>query len=76
MKWLDSIPLSLLVIVSVILGLAPFVPEPHVVEKVRMLINGTLSKPIDIFDLVYHILPVILLGFKLIRIAQLRAEDK
>ena len=52
MKWLDSIPLSLLIIAGVILGGAPFVPEPHIVEKIRMLTNGTLYKPIDIFDLV------------------------
>jgi len=72
MKWLDSIPLSMLVIAGVVLGLAPFVPEPHIVEKVRMLVNGTLSRPIDIFDLFYHSLPVILLALKLIRMVQTR----
>ena len=58
MKWLDSIPLPLLVIAAVILGGAPFVPEPHIIEKLRMLANGTLSRPIDIFDLAYHGLPI------------------
>ncbi len=72
MKWLDAIPLSMLVIVGVILGLAPFVPEPHIVEKVRMLASGSLQKPIDIFDLAYHGLPVILLALKLTRMAQLK----
>jgi hypothetical protein len=72
MKWLDSIPLSLLIIAGVILGGAPFVPEPHIVEKIRMLTNGTLYKPIDIFDLVYHGLPLLLLVLKLARIAQTR----
>jgi hypothetical protein len=66
MKWLDRIPTSLLVVGSVFLGLAPFVPEPHIVEKLRMLSRGTLSKPIDIFDLFYHLLPLILLGLKLL----------
>ena len=61
MKWLDRIPTSVLVMLTIILGLAPFVPEPHVVEKLRMLLNGTLRKPIDIFDLVYHLVPLMLL---------------
>ncbi|MEA2115998.1 MAG: RND transporter [Thermodesulfobacteriota bacterium] len=70
MKWLDSIPLTALVIAAVILGGAPFVPEPHIIEKVRMLANGTLTKPIDIFDLAYHSLPILLLMLKLGRLAQ------
>jgi len=70
MKWLDSIPLPLLVIAAVILGGAPFVPEPHIIEKLRMLANGTLSRPIDIFDLAYHGLPILLLVLKLGRLAQ------
>jgi hypothetical protein len=72
MKWLDSIPLPLLIIAAVILGGAPFIPEPHIVEKIRMLTDGTLSRPLDIFDLVYHGLPLLLLALKLARIAQTR----
>ena len=74
MRWFDSIPLSLLVIAALILGPAPFVPEPHVFEKLRMLANGTLSKPIDIFDLAYHGLPIVLLMLKFIRIGQNRSR--
>lgn len=44
--------------IALLLGLAPFVPEPHLVEKARMLSEGTLVKPIDIFDLFWHIWPV------------------
>ncbi len=72
MKWLDSIPLSMLLIAGVILGGAPFVPEPHVIEKIRMLANGTLVKPLDICDLAYHALPLVLLVLKLARMAQIR----
>ena len=37
------------------LGLAPFVPEPHLVEKVRWVIAGGAGmKPIDVFDLLLH----------------------
>lgn len=68
MKWLDRIPLSTLVIIALALGLAPFTPEPHLWEKLKMLADGSLSRPIDIFDLFMHGTPAILLGMKLLRI--------
>lgn len=46
------------------LGLAPFFPEPHIVEKLRMLMAGTLTRPVDIFDLVLHAVPLIYFGFR------------
>ncbi len=67
MEWLERIPLSLLIIAAVFLGLAPFVPEPHLVEKLRMLLHGNLRKPVDIFDLFFHLAPLILLVLKLLR---------
>jgi len=72
MAWLDRIPLWILVAVALTLGLAPFVPEPHVWEKLKMLAAGTLSRPIDIFDLLYHGVPWVLLALKLVRMAQRR----
>ncbi len=68
MQLIDNIPLSVLLILTILLGLAPFVPEPHIVEKLRMLSQGTLRKPIDIFDLFYHAAPFVLLIIKLIRL--------
>lgn len=70
LKWTDSIPLPLLVLATLFLGGAPFVPEPHLVEKLRMLLQGSLSKPLDIFDLIYHATPLILLILKLLRTRQ------
>jgi len=67
LKWLDKIPFILLFVAAIVLGIAPGPPEPHLVEKVKMLLAGTLSKPIDIFDLVMHSLPLILLVLKSIR---------
>lgn len=67
MKLIDSLPLSTLIMASLLLGLAPFVPEPHLWEKLKMLFAGTLSQPIDIFDLLMHSAPAILLGVKLVR---------
>ena len=61
MNWLDRIPLSTLVIITLALGLAPFVPEPHLWQKLKMLFAGSLSRPIDIFDLCMHGAPALLL---------------
>jgi hypothetical protein len=63
--WLDHLPLGLLLIIALTLGLAPFVPEPHIWEKLKMLAAGTLTQPIDIFDLAMHALPWLLLLLKL-----------
>ncbi len=53
---------KLWLVVSLTLGLAPFVPEPHVFGKLRWLLGGTLGmKPIDWFDLVQHGFPFVLL---------------
>jgi hypothetical protein len=57
----------MLVLAALLLGLAPFVPEPHLWEKLKMLVNGTLTEPLDIFDLLLHGTPVVLLVLKLIR---------
>jgi hypothetical protein len=70
MKWLDRIPLVVLVIAALLLGPAPFLPEPHLLEKLRMLVAGTLVRPIDIFDLFWHVSPLLLLGLKLARMAR------
>jgi hypothetical protein len=66
MKWLDSIPLSVLLPLAVLMALAPFVPEPHLWEKLKMLASGTLVRPIDIFDLFLHGTPLLLLALKLL----------
>ena len=67
MNHLDNIPYIVLVPLAVFLLLAPFAPEPHVVEKIRMLKAGSLKRPIDIFDLCFHLLPTLLLCVKGIR---------
>lgn len=65
-KLLDKTPLMLLVLVCLTLGLAPFVPEPHLLEKLRMLGSGELTRPVDVFDLLLHGAPWLLLALKLI----------
>ena len=68
MKFIDQLPLSALLLIALTLGLAPFSPQPHVVEKLGMLFNGELSKPIDIFDLLMHGTPWVLLAIKIVRL--------
>lgn len=67
LKYIDRIPLLPLAIAAVFMALAPFAPEPHLVEKTRMLINGELSRGIDIFDLFWHSFLIVLLAIRLIR---------
>lgn len=43
------------VILSLTLGLAPFVPEPHVLGKIRWVLRGASGMTsMDYFDLVLH----------------------
>ena len=65
--WLDQVPLGMIAIIALLLALAPFSPEPHLWEKLKMLVAGTLTRPIDIFDLFLHGGPLLLLGIKLWR---------
>ena len=62
---LDKLPWSILIFLCLILGLAPFIP-PHLFEKIKMLLEGQLVRPIDWFDLVMHATPWILLDLKLL----------
>lgn len=67
MNWLDKIPYILLIVLSLTLGLAPFTPMPHLVEKIAMLLAGDLVRPVDVFDLLMHASPVVLLISKAAR---------
>ena len=62
---LDKIPYGLLIVITIFMLLAPFRPMPHVIEKLLMLKNGNLTRPIDIFDLCYHLLPLLILMLKM-----------
>jgi len=65
--WLDRVPLVWLVVIAGWLAVAPIFPEPHLWEKLKMLVGGTLTRPIDIFDLLMHATPVLLLVWRLAR---------
>jgi hypothetical protein len=61
----DLLDYRLLVPLALLLGLAPFYPQPHLVEKLGMLAAGTLRRPLDIFDLFWHAWPIALLAGRL-----------
>lgn len=62
--WLQKVPAGLILVLCLTYGLAPFAP-PHVWEKLVMLMNGELIRPIDWFDLFAHGSPWVLLVIKL-----------
>ena len=66
MTWLDELPWTILILACLTLGLAPFAP-PHIWEKLQMLAQGKLVRPIDWFDLVFHAAPWVLLLLKGLR---------
>ena len=67
MKWLDNIPLVILMALAAWMAVAPITPEPHLIEKLRMLSQGSLTKPLDMFDLCLHAAPLVLLAVRLWR---------
>lgn len=55
-------------VVSLTLGLAPFVPEPHIWEKLKWILAGAEGmRLIDWLDFVMHGTPWVLLAISLLR---------
>jgi hypothetical protein len=53
---------KLVLMACLLLGLAPFVPEPHILGKLRWVAGGAVGmQPLDWFDLAWHGLPWVLL---------------
>lgn len=63
-KFFNAIPWTFLLPVAILLALTPFKPESHLIEKLRMLANGLLTRPVDIFDLFMHGGPLLLVFAK------------
>ena len=72
---LDEIPVFMLVIAAFFLGIAPVFPEPHLWEKLKMLVAGTLVRPLDIFDLLMHATPSVLLIIRLVRLGHSERDE-
>ena len=73
---LDNLSFPVLIIMALFLGFAPIGSEPHLIEKINMLMSGTLIKPLDIFDLVLHSSPIILLIAKSIYFVKDKSVEK
>ncbi len=67
-----SWPIALLLAAT--LGLAPFFPEPHIWEKLKMLMAGELRATVDVFDMLMHGLPWLLVFAKLAETATSRTN--
>ena len=65
-EFVMNLPWSITILFCLTLGLAPFVPVPHLWEKLKMLYSGTLIRPIDWFDFLMHGAPWLLLILKII----------
>jgi hypothetical protein len=72
LAWIDRLPIPVLLVAALTLGLAPVVPEPHLWEKLKLLAAGDLARPIDIFDLLLHAAPWLLLAVKVARLGRSR----
>jgi hypothetical protein len=73
-KLVDRLPVLPLVLIALYLGFAPFAPEPHLFEKIRWLVEGSPFRPVDWFDLLLHGGPMLLVGWRLARMAQQRSR--
>jgi len=67
MKWLDDISYVFLIAAALLMAMMPFQPEPHLVQKYALWLAGNLQKPTDIFDVIWHLLPTLLLLLKFVR---------
>jgi hypothetical protein len=67
LTWLDRLPWVWLLPLAAWLAIAPITPEPHLIEKLRLLSQGALVRPLDIFDLALHAGPLVLVALKLWR---------
>ena len=53
---------KVIILLCLTLGLAPFLPEPHVVDKVKWIVGGAVGMTLmDWFDALLHGFPFILL---------------
>ncbi len=75
MKILDKIPYPIIIAIAIFMSLAPLTGEPHLIEKWRMLAAFTLTKPIDIFDIIIHTAPIVIVLLKIVRTMRLNNKN-
>lgn len=75
MNWLRQTPVVPFAVIAILMALAPFSPEPHLIEKLRMLSAGELTRPLDIFDLFLHATPLVLFLIKILIVDRQRPSE-
>jgi hypothetical protein len=65
-SWLHCPSMGMLIVAALLLGAMPITPEPHLFEKIHMLMDGTLVKPVDMFDLFWHSWPILWIVLRLL----------
>ncbi|ALM06517.1 membrane protein [Sediminicola sp. YIK13] len=64
---------KIVLLLCLTIGLAPFVPEPHILGKLKWIMGGAAGmQPMDWFDVLLHGFPFILL----IRLLLLKIKTK
>ena len=51
LRFIEKLPTIPVLLIGAWMVVAPFTPEPHLLEKVRWLIEGLPFRPMDVFDL-------------------------
>jgi hypothetical protein len=64
---LERLPWVWLLVLAAWMAIAPITPEPHQVEKLRLLVHGAPVRPLDVLDPVMHATPLLLVALKLWR---------
>ena len=67
LSWLDRFRWIWLLQLAAWMAIAPITPEPHLVERLRLLLQGALVRPLHISHLVMHAAPLFLVALKLWR---------
>ena len=61
MKFLNNAKIPFFLTLT--LGLAPFLPEPHLWGKIKWIVGGSIGMtPLDWFDFILHVSPFIWLA--------------
>lgn len=53
-SFIDGLPVMPTLVIGIWMALAPFTPEPHLLQKFMMAMNGDAFKLIDVFDVFMH----------------------
>lgn len=76
LKIIDNLPFGPVMFLGTVFTLMPFVPEPHLWQKIMMITNGLYMAPIDWFDICVHGGAALLVAFKLTRHLQGNSSDE